>query len=242
MLKQGNKANKGDIRQTNVPKKMKVAHIVPLSGLRIAEKYNDMHLLLYHWCLQSTKYVNFMKRSKIYRIMDNSQYELRKEIDYDDLLRVSTRIGVNEIVAPDIMYDYRKTKRLIESFLPKVPKKMKVQAVVCGKTRKELNLCFDWLNNNESVDVIGISKHGYRVPTLSYYASRTLLVNSVLKKTKKPIHMLGINLVMDFWVKGVRSIDGKWLSNNVCLKKTELFTNISLPRLEADMKLFKETF
>lgn len=225
---------------------MKLAHITPLNCIDIADKYNDMHLLLYHWALKSKRYVDFMRKSKVYKMLDNSFYELRTEIDYDDLIRYASEMKVHEIIAPDVMYDYRKTKKLIDEFAPKVPKGIKIQGVVCGSDIEELESCFRWLNNNESIDVIGISKHGYMLKGVDFCESRKLLTRHILKDNDyvhRPIHMLGINDVSDIGVGAafnIRSIDGKFLAKVVNNNnKIDLYTKLNRDGMKAAFATFR---
>lgn len=223
---------------------MRYAHITPLNNLKLADKYNDMHLLLYHWAKQSERYVRFMKKSKVYKMLDNSFYELHQEIDYDELIWYARVMKCQEIIAPDVMYNYQKTKKLIEDFIPKVPKGMKIQGVICGNSLKELAQCYDWLCNNERIDVIGLSKHGCTVgkETSHYQARRTFL--GVMWPTVKPIHMLGVNSFNDFFAnilgKNIRSIDGKYLckvaNNN---QKIDLATFVSRTKLKIIFEFFE---
>ena len=180
---------------------------------------------------------------------DNSQYELRKEIDYDDYLKWARWIKADEIIAPDVMGDFKKTKKLIEDFIPRVPKRIdckrvKIQGVVCGNTIRELGRCYDWLCGNERIDVIGISKHGcipYRKE--DYFQSRRDFLESVLG-TDKPIHLLGVNDFRDFLTDvhtlPIRSIDGKFLAKVANHgQKIDLHTHIIRSRLLSLFDLFE---
>ncbi|KKL15638.1 hypothetical protein LCGC14_2503620 [marine sediment metagenome] len=224
-------------------KSIKYAHIVPLGNFRLSDKYNDMHLLLYHWAKESEKYLKYAKQSKVYKMLDNSQYELRQEIDYDDLIRYAERMKCDEIIAPDVMYDFPRTKKLIEDFIPKVPKGMKIQGVVCGSTVGDLDACYDWLCENERIDVIGISKHGCSFDSVDYYNDRQKFMNTILG-TYKPIHMLGVNHFDDFLTNistfPIRSIDGKFLAKVANFnEKIDLNKHINPNRLQSLFDLFK---
>jgi hypothetical protein len=213
---------------------LKIAHIVPISCMIESEHINDMHLLLYHWAKQYPEYLKFYSESKKYKILDNSFYELQKEIDYDDLLKVAKQIRADEIVAPDIMFEFQKTKKLIEDFLPLVPKGLKVQAVVCGKRKQELQKCFEYLNNNERIDVIAISKHGQikfhgepivLMRNLDYYRTRKMFFEYAQVFAEKPIHFLGMNDYREFFTPTIRSIDTKWLAKEVTGEKIDIDTD-----------------
>jgi len=217
---------------------MKFAHIVNLGNFKLSDKYSDMHLLLYHWAKQSEKYNELCRNSKVYKIADNSQFELRREIDYDDYLKWAIRVRVDEIIAPDIMYNYFKTKKLIENFTPLVPKNMRIQGVVSGKNLGELVRSWSFLENNENIDVIGVGKRSYVEKGLSLHKSRLKLFKCL--QPTKPIHFLGVSDIQDFFIEGVRSIDGKFLckiaNHN---KKIDLFTRVDRKRLQVLFDLFE---
>ena len=206
---------------------MKVAHIVPFENRNVGEQINDMHLLLYHWAKQNSDYLEFYKHSKVYKILDNSFYELRKQIDYHDLIEVAKDMQIQEIVAPDIMYDFQKTKEMCEDFFKYVPGGMKVQAVVCGSSYKEIVKCFNWMNENDNIHVIAFSKHGFskmcdrkeyerQYGKMSdsewHYHSRQIAFKFLKDNAKKPIHFLGCNLPLDYKTEGIRSIDSKYVA------------------------------
>lgn len=234
---------------------MRYSHITPVDNFKLADNYNDMHLLLYHWGLQSKRYNNLCEKSKVYKIADNSQFELHKEIDYDDFLRWSVRVKADEIIAPDVMYDAKRTKELIDEFCPKVPKGMKIQGVVCGNSLKELHECYEWLINNEHINVVGLSKHGCRPPveisatklrrctidaSKGHFESRQGFLSSLPSYLNtKNIHFLGVNKFEDYYTKGIRSIDGKYLAKIANFnKKIDLFTKIDSKRLQAVFDTF----
>ena len=220
---------------------MQIAHIVPLNCSDLADRYNDMHLLLYHWARDSDKYLNYFKQSRKYKILDNSFYELRDQIDTDDFIKCSQEIKANEIVCPDEMHNFKKTKKLVEDFIPKVPKKMKIQAVCCGKDLNDLYDCYLWMCSNEMIDVISLSKQGYKEKNLDYYSSRKVLLSEFHHRAKE-IHLLGVNNVKDFFINNVRSIDGKYLAKNVYEGKIDLNTKIDRKDMEKAFIFFKKFY
>ena len=219
---------------------VQIANITPLSNFKLADKYNDMHLLLYHWGLESLNYNRVCRLSNVYKIADNSQFELRKEIDYDDFLKWTIKVKADEVIAPDVMYNFRRTKKLIEEFIPKVPVGMKIQGVVCGSTISQLVDCYNWLHENERIDVIAFSKHGCTIKKkIDHFDARQDLFDLVLP-THKPVHFLGVNHFLDFFTPGIRSIDGKFLAKVANdNEKIDLYTKVDNCKLEVLFKLFE---
>jgi DNA-directed RNA polymerase subunit N (RpoN/RPB10) len=217
---------------------MKMCHIVPLNCIDLQDKYNDMHLLLYHWARAEPQYLNYFKQSKKYKILDNSFYELRSQIAEDDFIKCAQEIKADEIVCPDEMYNFKKTKKLIEDFIPLVPKGMKIQCVCCGKDMNELYDCYQWMNNNEMIDVISLSKKGFKETNLDYYSSRRILLSEMQYRLKE-IHLLGVNNVRDFFINSIRSIDGKWLAKIVNKGPIDLNTKIDRVKMENAFIFFK---
>ena len=203
---------------------IRYAHITPNSFNEDADEHNDLHLLLYHWCLESEEYRNFYKDSVKYKILDNSYYELRIPPKADELLKQAVLIGADEVVAPDVMHNRRETIGKLTMFLSKSKNfKFKVNAVVCGDSKAELMECFRYYLTHPNVDVISFSRRGCRVDGEFHDDTRFELVNRASQWMKqkgifKPIHLLGANGISDYyrhWPDEVRSIDSKQFATAV---------------------------
>jgi len=206
---------------------MKYANIVPNALNKIADKHNDLHLLLVHWAMENKEYTNFYRKSKVYKILDNSFYELRKILPAKELLHWAYILKVDEVVLPDKMYDYKTTKKLINEFFNNLDfntfLNFKWQAVVCGRTEKEIKKCFiDYLNDNR-INIISFSRRGQVFSNECHDNARFRIVKwaceYMIKHNKiKPIHLLGANGIKDYyreWPKQVRSLDSKQYTNTL---------------------------
>lgn len=206
---------------------MKLANIVPNDFNNVAEDVNDMHLLLMHWAAKSVRYTSFYRSSSKYKILDNSFYELHKVPSISHILIWADVMKVQEVVAPDKMYDYMATKKMVKEFIRECKKvypdgiPFKIQAVVCGKTKKQLMDCYTDYMLNEDIDVIAFSRRGCKFDNMCHDDARYQLVNEcthTLDFAAKPIHLLGANGIKDYyrvWPDTVRSIDSKQLANTV---------------------------
>jgi hypothetical protein len=195
--------------------KPKISHIVPIELKYATEKYSDMHLLLLHWALKSKEYIDFFAASTKYKILDNSFYELKKPLATNTLLEYAEKLAVQEVVAPDYMYNKDKTIKSTKEFISKNKGKFNVQAVVCGKDLQELIDCFIEFNHMEGVDIIAISKHGFKNGQMTFFEARQFLLQKIAHKSRKPIHLLGANSIAEMFISypdTVRSIDSKYFA------------------------------
>lgn len=224
-------------KSINKKSKIKYAHITPLSLFKESNKINDMHLILYHWCKQSNKYSRIVKESKIYKILDNSYYELKNTPTNIQLINMAYKIKADEIVAPDKMFDYRQTKKLVYDFIVDVSSRFKIQAVVCGKTFEDFIDCFQWMNKQRGINVIAISRRGTPIDKQiwencgkNFAEYRRRIANLLATISKKPIHLLGANHISDLmynYHSRIRSIDTKLISKLIIGKKIDLKTNLN---------------
>lgn len=111
---------------------MLVALIAPYSMLDLAEKYADMHFVLSGTWLRREA-IEFYKRSKLPKMIDNGAYELGYPIPFDELIRYAEDIKADEIVCPDFFRvregTYRATKEFIEQLTSKQRRRFKLIAV-----------------------------------------------------------------------------------------------------------------
>lgn len=206
---------------------MKHAHITPNSLFQVADRYNDMHLVLIQWIKENEEYCRLITDSKVYKILDNGFYELRETPTNGELLLWAETIGADEIVAPDEMYNYSRTKRMVEEFIDTRKKlfshlEIKIQAVVCGRTKQSMIQCYKEYLENIDIDVISFSRRGCAYG--QHDIERFKLIQECLSiyKKRKPIHLLGANGIADYlrkWPKPVRSMDSKQFAKAVLLKE-----------------------
>lgn len=219
---------------------MKLCHITPLNALELSEFYNDIHFLLVHWAMESEKYLQFYRNSTKYKIIDSSMYELGAPLDQDTIIEFAKKMKVDEIIANDKLLDADYTIKETKKFLDKCPDNFKVMGVIQGKNINDWLKCFKFMNEDERIDVLGISKKGVTFPTDDFFINRINIISSII--TSKPIHLLGVTRFEDLlYDHKVRSMDGKILSrlsnNN---KKIDLHTKIDTDKLRWFMKYIKE--
>jgi len=210
---------------------MEVAHIYPRE-LNWVSKYNTMELVLYHWVKKHKDYRKFMKNNKNYKIFDNSFYELRESIDYEDFVEEAIKLKVDEIVLPDVLWDGEKTRELSKWFIDKFKHireeyGIKFAFVVQGRDLKDILYSINFANANKFVDVIMIPRKIFKLHT--YYEGRKHVLTRFIDIINKPIHLLGANSFGDFFqgLVNIRSIDTKLLVKLVLQER----------RIEWDMEI-----
>jgi len=220
---------------------MKLALIVPFKNLDLMN-ISDYDYILTREAKMNKQYKDFYTKSERYSILDNNVHE-RSEINWEDHVELAINMGVNEIVVPDVMKDKERTLRYFNEFMNMFYEKLKehniiIQAVPQGETWEEIQECFDVFNKDTRVKIIGNSFDliPFQICDKKYENqsfNRTLIINSWIRKSNKPIHLLGSNgtgeLITLSKFSLIRSTDGK------------LFSRIGLANmdLEKEMDVYK---
>lgn len=188
---------------------LKLAFITPTNYLETVAARGDIHLVLAHLVLKDEKYREFYKNSKTYKILDNGAFELGQPMHIEDILKAAEMIGADEVVAPDVFNDGRRTLEAVHNFtmqvktlLPafkKIEHKFKIMAVPHGKNFLDWLKCFEELYLDDRIDVIGIGYKSCKVFTMLFSTrdydlstTRTIIVNRLTQLfPKKTIHLLG---------------------------------------------------
>ena len=154
---------------------MKLCIIAPISHLHLASYGSGIHMALTHLALKSDEYVKAYQRFKNkgeYLILDNSAFEMEQQgkgLDPEPVLKAAKRIGVDEVIATDVLLDGDATVASTREFIKQynnffseeirlgrpVPK---IMAVPQGKTVEEWIDCYMRLIALEGVNVLGFSK------------------------------------------------------------------------------------
>lgn len=193
--------------------------LIPREYEAIASKYNTRELILLHIAMANDKYVRHFRDCKNYKILDNSAYELREALRDEDIMKFAKKMKVQEVVAPDVMFKSNQTIQRTKQFLEaNDTKKYKVMGVVHGQTKGSWLKCFKWMNTNDMIDVIGISKadiwwNGDKV-SKDKVMNRYRQIWELSTIIKKPVHLFGATDIRDFfldWPSYVRSMDSKCL-------------------------------
>jgi len=181
---------------------MRVAIIAPIPHLEVA-RLSDFHLVLAHLVLENEHYAQFYRERSDdgdYIILDNGAAELGKSVDMDRLLEAADIVGPNEIVIPDVLYNFYATVDNLKTYGPWLRERLpgvKLMAVPQGKTLGEWLWCWDEFCHTPEVDVIGLSKFmcspkGALRECKGGRGFLTRALDLLLKESPKPHHALGV--------------------------------------------------
>lgn len=186
---------------------MLISHEVPMCLLKESRIFNDYDYCLCHLLEQNESYYNFFKKSiKLGRlvILDNSVFELEKIFDSDKFAEHIIKLNPTEYVIPDSLENINETITSFDNFISKykdLPGR-KI-GVVQGKTIKELQECYNYMN--DKADKIAISFdyscliEGKDRTPCNFMRGRKKLLSGILKlNKKKPHHLLGCFLPQEF--------------------------------------------
>ncbi len=200
---------------------------------------NEMEFILLHKLIDNEVYRNHYLNSgdtDKYFILDNSAFELKEGISDSLLMEWAVKVVANEIIIPDVYGDKEKTLKLMNDFFekhPSAPDIYTIQAVPQGKNEKELIECFEIMERDDRISVIGVNK----------LWNRKKLKDSIEGCTKK-IHLLGLNNIdewnYDYGELDIRSGDSRRLSQLILGKEDiweDILTSIDLEILK---RLIKE--
>jgi len=197
---------------------MLISHECPISMLEDSRVFNDYDYALVHLFETNPEYYEFFKHSLYIGrnvILDNSIFELGESFDADRFAFWIDKLQPTDYIIPDALENSLQTQlNAIEwkkrySNLPgnKI-------GVVQGKTYQELVDCYRCLDKQINVDKIAISfdysyylevsKHpnkwmGY---TIGRVQTLTRLLSDGYINTKKPHHLLGCSLPIEFMFYG----------------------------------------
>lgn len=210
---------------------MKFALIAPRS-LITWTKFGDMHFIIPETAL----YSNFYAVETKYKILDNGVYESAKPLSTIELLLLAERMKVDEIVIPDVMFDYEKTAINAEDFFDTysdVPfKKMLVPQAPDPASWISAYICMT--TAFPQADVIGIPKW-----LDGEFHCRAAVINYLLRTKRfvyKPHHLLGVDSLSDLLhidCSYIRSCDtSKPFTYTYHNKLLTLWSSLDLPRVD----------
>ena len=219
-----------------------------------------MEFLLYHLAKENQDYIDFFRKMKKYKIFDNSFYELRKEIDYDDYFNYAEMLDVDEIILPDKLWDGEWTRQKVEEVLNEYydyikSQNWKVAAVVQGRNLDDMIKTLIQFGNDERIDVIMIPRkvlfekqwkfHSEKIR--SYSDARWWVFEELYRIgfNNKPVHFLGANSLWEILKvkhdERIRSIDTKWFSKMVLDGKWEKWDELSRFPIEMLEEIYEKT-
>lgn len=120
---------------------MKLALECPTPLLKHIQPLTDYDFILAHLVLQDTKYADYYRNSKRYKILDNSCNELLQPMSVKDIKKADEVLGgCDLVVAPDFLGNAFKTADSLRDML-KVFNKSRVLPVIQGGTPYQANQC-----------------------------------------------------------------------------------------------------
>ena len=193
---------------------MKISHESPLCLLDRSRSYNDYDYALVHLFETEPTYYLFFKDSLAqgrHVLLDNSIFELGTAFDSERYAHWIKELQPTEYIIPDVLENALGTMDNALDWKEKysdLPGKTIV--VVQGKTYEDLVQCYDYLDTVIGVDKLAISfDYSYYLEVcphpnkwMGYALGRvqtlTRLLNDGVINTKKPHHLLGCALPIEF--------------------------------------------
>lgn len=202
---------------------MKVSFVVGINYPEFSEP-GDISFALCDFILKNKQYREYYRSSKKYKITDNMAAENGVSSPVDKVLMATRLVGSDEVWASDKLYDKDETIRLTTEFLSEVTeedrKRFKIVGLPQGKNLDEWLKCYNWMLQNNKIDIIGISK--YSVEAFSDYAGTKDFAICRIKcieylhnnnLVSKPLHIAGASHLIIHEIQAykkyptVRSID-----------------------------------
>lgn len=201
---------------------MKIAHISTINSLEQISSKGDIEFCLAPYC-KNEDYKKYFKSSRKFIILDNGVAE-DILISDEDLVELALSMLVDELIIPDVIGDYKKTKKMREKFMDKYYAKLndagiQIQSVVQGKTLKEYEECLKEISEDSRINTIGIpfriNYADFKGETKEQNNMSNRIFFILIFEFFKPIHCLGCNLPEEFEVlkhMKIRSIDSKLMA------------------------------
>jgi hypothetical protein len=193
---------------------MKISHESPLCLLDRSRNYNDYDYALVHLFETEPTYYQFFKDSLAqgrHVLLDNSIFELGTAFDSDRYAHWIKELQPTEYIIPDVLENALGTMDNALDWKEKYSDLPgKTIGVVQGKSYEDLVQCYDYMDNVIGVDKIAISfDYSYYLEVcphpnkwMGYALGRvqtlTRLLNDGVINTKKPHHLLGCALPIEF--------------------------------------------
>ncbi len=193
---------------------MKISHESPLCLLDRSRSYNDYDYCLVHLLETEPTYLQFFKDSLAQGrtvLLDNSIFELGTAFNPDKYAYWIEELRPTEYIIPDVLEDTLGTMDNALDWKEKYSDLPgKTIGVVQGKSYEDLVQCYDYLDCIIGVEKIAISfDYSYYLEVcphpnkwMGYALGRvqtlTRLLNDGVINTKKPHHLLGCALPIEF--------------------------------------------
>ena len=195
---------------------MKISHESPICLLNQSREYNDYDYALVHLFEEIPEYYEFfvesLKQGR-HVLLDNSIFELGTSFNPDKYIDWILKLNPTEFIIPDVLEDTIGTMDSALDFMEKYGDKVKhikKIGVVQGRSYEELVQCYQYMDDVIKVDKVAISfdysyyqkvtphPNKWMGYTLGRAQTITSLLNDGIINTKKPHHLLGCALPVEF--------------------------------------------
>ena len=191
-------------------KTIKIAHEAPKSIFKKVQGWTDYDYALVHLFEEDPEYLQMFKDAVAKGrevILDNSIFELGTAFDPEKFVHWINELQPTWYIVPDVLEDSRRTIDNMKNWLmywkPKITAPSKMIGVIQGKTYREIEDCYLYMDKVAQVDKIAISfDYSYYTKTfshpdklISFMLGRVKLIGDLLRSgvlnTEKPHHLLG---------------------------------------------------
>ncbi|MAH51931.1 hypothetical protein CMI37_39300 [Candidatus Pacearchaeota archaeon] len=178
--------------------KMEIMNIIPGKFVEEYDSHDGGHMLFAH-LVGKNGYTRTYKKMKGTKILDNSWWELRKNLPIKTLIQKAHMIEADVLTLPDFFIAdkkfYEKIRKCLK-LIEKLDKNIKVMGVVKGTSLKEELNSFDYFNSLIGIDWIAVPYpvrvwDEWRRPELINMIDK--LFNSRGFGIEKPVHLFGVN-------------------------------------------------
>jgi len=208
---------------------VKIAVIPPARNFELMG-LGDLLMVLPNLCNLSKDYREYVKASTKYKILDNGAAEGAQETT-EILLKLAKDLKIDEIIAPDVLYNADQTILATNKFLAKCPSRFRIMAVPQGLKLTEWLKCYSAFDSNDAIDVIGLSKFSvpkcFKEITLEddIFTNRYEAMRRVYTKDK-PVHLLGLRNPLELkYIQNARSCD-------TCLPILSVYLSMEMDNME----------
>lgn len=192
---------------------IKVAHESPKAIFDRVQKWTDYDYALVHLFEEDPEYLEQFKAAVQKGrevILDNSVFELEEAFDPERFVYWINELNPTWYIVPDVLEDSRGTMKNMTDWItkwkPKVMTDSKMIGVVQGKTYRDLEDCYIFMDRVAKVDKIAISfdysyytkSYSHPDKLISFMLGRVKFIGELMRSgvlnTEKPHHLLGCAL------------------------------------------------
>jgi hypothetical protein len=233
--------------------KISLAFIAPVNHVNEISSLGDIDYCLAPYVKKHASYFNYFKNrieNKGYVIIDDTIAENGGTLDMADLVKIAIQLQVSEIVIPDVIGDYEKSKKMREKFLDVFyndlkKNKIKIMGVIQGKNLFEYLQALEEIEDDDRINVVGIP---FRIKFASFNdmtKDSENMYNRIcfirMFTISKPVHLLGCNLaeelvlLKDNTTSNIRSCDSKLMTRYGKAEQIFEYNHTSKPSVKLNM-------